>query len=120
MRFTLALAIFSLLGCHNNQGYKVVSFSDDPTVRDPLMQTLGHKITLDHNGVRITAHCWLSERESADTGCPMLESKVGETVTLDYWKLGDKTFSDVLVYRPHGPNNSENEEMIRVASATTK
>ena len=50
----------------------------------------------------------------------MLESKVGETVTLDYWKLGDKTFSDVLVYRPRGPNNSENEEMIRVASATTK
>ena len=112
---------FSLLGCHsNNQDYRVVSFSGDPTVHDPLMQTLGHKIILNRNGVRLVAHCWLSEHESADTGCPMLERKVGETVTLDYWKLGDETFSDILVYRPHGPNNDNGEEMIRVASATTE
>lgn len=114
-RFILAIGLLALVGCHRNQGYKIVSFSIDPSVaNDP---TLGHKITLERGNVHYVAHCWLSETESPNIGCPLLESEVGETVVLDYWKLGDKTLSDVLVYRPHGTSDNKDEEMIRVASA---
>jgi hypothetical protein len=110
---TLALGLL-LLGCHHSQDYRIVSFANDPTVHDPVMQTLGQEFVLEHNGVRIVAHCWLSEHESVDTGCPELESRVGQAVVLDYWKLGDKTMSNVLVYKPDG---QQQEEMLRVDSA---
>jgi hypothetical protein len=111
-----ALILAALLtGCGHSDDYKIVSFSEDPSVssgRDPI---LGHKFVLVHNKVRLVAHCWIPEHHIADTSCLTLKSMVGETVRLEYW--GDQR--DVLVYEPNGPK-AEPMEMLRVASASSE
>ena len=116
MKRFLTVAVVALCGCHHSRhDYKIVSFSEDPSVSSGYDPILGHKFILLHNGVRITAHCWIPEHHIADTSCLELKGKVGEMVRLEYW-LDQK---DVLVYRPNGPN-TEPTEMLRVASASTE
>src|ERR1700728_3010001 len=111
LRVAATIALLTLSGCRHDQGYKIVSFSEDSAVSsDP---TLGDKFILVHNGNRIITHCWNSEGEIASTSCPMLKEKVGETLSLDYLKIGDRQF-DALVYHP---NNSSDSEMLKIASA---
>lgn len=112
----VALAVF-LAGCRHPHGndYKIVSFSQDPSVSSGPDPILGHKFILIRNRVRIVAHCWIPEHHIADTSCLILQSKVGETVQLDYWL----NQTDVLVYQPNGPN-TEPFEQLRVASASVE
>ena len=116
MKRFIIVAIVALCGCHHSRNdYKIVSFSEDPSVSSGYDPILGHKFILLHNGVRITAHCWIPEHPIANTSCLELKGKVGETVQLDYWF----NQTDVLVYQPNGPN-TEPFEQLRVASANAE
>jgi hypothetical protein len=104
-----------MMGCRRGDSYKIVSFSEDPSVSSGSDPILGHKFILLHNGVRIVAHCWVTEHANSGTSCLTLKSKVGETVRLETLKV----LQDVLVYRPNAPNN-EPQEMLRIASASAE
>jgi hypothetical protein len=84
--FVILLAA-GMTGCHRENGYKIVSFSEDPSVSSGSDPILGHKFILLHNGGRIVAHCWVPEHANSGTSCLTLKSKVGETVQLETLKV---------------------------------
>ena len=113
--FAILLAV-GTVSCHReNDSYKVLSFSEDPSVSSGFDPILGHKFILLHNGVRIVAHCWIPQHKYADSSCLGLQSKVGEMVRLENLKA----MQDVLLYLPNGPNTRP-EEMLRIASASAE
>jgi hypothetical protein len=110
----LVVAVLAV-GCRHSNEYKIIGFSEDPSISSGLSPTLGQKFIVTHSGVRFVTHCWIPEHHIVDTSCLALKSKVGDTVRMEYW--ADER--DVLIYQPNG-RNTQPEEMLLIDFANAE
>jgi hypothetical protein len=91
-RTTFPIFVFVVLaGCARHEAsYQVVSYSGEPV----------HEFVLQYQGRRIVTTCCMPKNRDEAPSCAELQSKVGQTVEMEYMKFGNFS-SHVLVYHPN-------------------